>query len=486
MSTSWQTDVTPAPAILVLPPAAVSLDEAHAAIELWEHYSGKRLDPAQRLVVEVMMAQTAEGRWAASTTGREMPRQNGKGDEVEVVELWGLVQRGEAILHTIHDAVLLATQTQERMLAVLEGHADLRRRVKRRWMGTGQQMIELHNGGVVWYRTRTGGGGRGVDQINRLVVDEAQHATSEQLAAMSPTLFASTDPQMNVLGTSALAGKSDWWWSVRKRAISGDPGSFGYVGHTAERVSLNADGQVVQERPDIEDRSVWLSANPAVHAGRGGGLAFLEEQFQRLGPDRFSEEHLGVWSACPQAGSVGPIDLHQWNSLAQVSQIDRARSWALAVSSDREWAALGIAGVRSDGRFHVEFLAHQRGTGWVLDRVEEAFMARRIPIRVCTQGSESGYIDRLRDRGVEVVEVSSSDYARATGSFIQAANDGELVHLGQPTLTRALERAAEHKTAAGVSSWVEGTGEITPLKAVTVALGGVSAPAKQPLFVGVS
>ena len=66
-----------------------------------------------------------------------------QGDEIEVVEVWGLVQRGEAILHTVHDAVLLASQTQQRMLNVLEGHADLRRLVKRKWQGTGQQMIEM-------------------------------------------------------------------------------------------------------------------------------------------------------------------------------------------------------------------------------------------------------------------------------------------------------------------------------------------------------
>src|SRR5690606_25396502 len=140
----------------------------HAAIELWEHYSRKTLDPVQRLTVEVMMATTTDDRWAAATTGREMPRQNGKGDELEVVELWGLTQRGEAILHTVHDAVLLASQAQQRMLSVLD-HADLRRLVKRKWQGTGQQMIEMRNGGVIWYRTRTGGGGRGVDDVDRLM-----------------------------------------------------------------------------------------------------------------------------------------------------------------------------------------------------------------------------------------------------------------------------------------------------------------------------
>ena len=142
-----------------------------------------------------------------------MSRQNGKGDEIEVVELWGLVQRAEAILHTVHDAVLLASQTQQRMLSVLEGHADLRRLVKRKWQGTGQQMIEMRNGGTIWYRTRTGGGGRGVDDVDRLVVDEAQHATEEHLAAVSPTLLANSNPQMNAMGTAGLARSSAWWWT---------------------------------------------------------------------------------------------------------------------------------------------------------------------------------------------------------------------------------------------------------------------------------
>ena len=49
---NWLLDATPSPALLVLPPAAASLDEAEAAIELWEYYSGKTADPTQRLVVQ--------------------------------------------------------------------------------------------------------------------------------------------------------------------------------------------------------------------------------------------------------------------------------------------------------------------------------------------------------------------------------------------------------------------------------------------------
>ena len=96
MSMSWQ-HVDPTPAILVRPPAAVSLDDAHEAIGLWEFYTGKVADDSQRLAVEIMMAKRTGGAWAARSTGREMPRQNGKGDELEIVELFGLVERGDGI-----------------------------------------------------------------------------------------------------------------------------------------------------------------------------------------------------------------------------------------------------------------------------------------------------------------------------------------------------------------------------------------------------
>ena len=304
MSISWQLDAEPRPAILVLPPGAASLDEAEAAIELWEHYRRRKLDPTQRLAVQVMMAQDSAGMWAARTTGREMPRQNGKGDEIEVVELWGLVQRAEAILHTVHDAVLLATQTQQRMLAALD-HKDLRSKVRRVWTGTGQQMIEMANGGTIWYRTRTNGGARGVDDVSRLVVDESQHATSEHMEAVSPTLLANADPQLNACGTAALGARSEWWWMMRCRALSAAPGAFGYVGHTAERVSLDEAGRPVQLPVDVEDRGLWRSANPAVAAGRGSGMEFLEEQFKRLGPEGFAREHLCVWDPMPSSERAG-------------------------------------------------------------------------------------------------------------------------------------------------------------------------------------
>lgn len=476
----------------MLPPAAESLDEAHAAIEFWEHYSRKTLDPVQRLTVEVMMAQTAGGRWAAATTGREEARQNGKGDEVEVVESWGLVQRAEAILHTVHDAVLLATQTQDRMLAVLESHADLRRKKLREWRGTGQQMIEMRNGGIIWYRTRTGGGGRGVDYISRLVVDEAQHAKDEHLSAITPTLFAHPNPQMNVLGTAGLEGVSAWWWSQRIRALSDDPGDFGYVGHTAEDVRVDA-GSVVQLPVDAGDRELWRMVNPAIHAGRGQGMRFLEEQFRRLGPASFAREHLCVWDPPPLQDDQRAIPLERWNQLTdEVTDPPDNDTVRLALDAppDRRSATFAVAGKRDDGLLYVGIREHLPPTDGKGPSLKDRVIAQAL---YYTQGHRTSLIlppgspaqrawrADLVAAGVPLDEMSPAEYAEACGRMIDAVTEGSLRHRGNPDLNAAVAGLAS-RPSGDVETWSRrnSSSNIAPFVAATCALVRVPNVAVEP------
>lgn len=484
MSISWQSGGT-RPALLVVPPDAASLDEADAAVELWEHYSGKTADPSQRLAVQVMMAQRSDGRWAASTTGREMPRQNGKGDELEIVELWGLVQRGEAIAHTLHDAVMLATQSQQRLLAVLEGHGDLRRKIARTWRGTGQQMIEMRNGGIIWYRTRTGSGLRGIDGVDRVVVDEAQHATEDHIAAISPVLLANANGQLNAAGTAGLPGESKWWWEMRKRALSPDPGPFGYVGHTAEVVSLDDAGNVVQSIVDVEDRALWLAANPATAAGRGQGMEFLEEQFRRLGPTKFGQEHLCVWASPPGEVSGSPFDAEAWAELEGVEG-ERPSPVALAVElgEDRKWAHIGLAGRRADGAAQLEIVQSGRGTGWVADRVRELQRVWRPTATVVWRsGPAGGLVPLLEGAGCKVQLATNADYQRACGLFVDAFDEGRVAHAGQRQVAVALG-AARKKWTRDRSGFVlvgsDDSVDIAPLRALVLALAALErAPKKK-------
>lgn len=460
----------------MLPDAAASLDEAEAAIELWEYYSGKTLLPDQRLAVCVMMAQDAVGRWASSTTGREKPRQQGKGDEVEVVELWGLVQRAERILHTVHKLVPLASQTQQRLLAVIEGHKDLRRLMARKTEGVGQQLIEMRNGGTIWYAARTDGGGRGLDDISRLVIDEAQEATVEQVAASSGTMQACEDPQMNVLGTAGLRGKSAWWWQIRARALGADPGRFGYIGHTAERVEMGDDGVIVQHAVDPTDRALWRAVNPASAAGLGRGMEGLEEQFLILGPDRFAEEHLCVWAPPPEEVSAGdkPITEPAWTAaLAPSSKIHGKVVFGVDTGFDLERASIGVTGRRSDGLAQVELVEVGAGIGWVGERFAELLGDHDVAATaVDASGPAKALVPTLERvceaAGVPLVKLAAGTYAAGCKSFVAAVAERNVKHLGDQLLTDVALAATKRRMGDGWV-WERRNSDVSPLAAVTVA-----------------
>lgn len=468
--TNWQPVASPKPALIVRPRGAVSLDEAHLAIDLWEFYSHKTLDPGQRAAVELAMAEV-RGRWAARTTALAEPRQNGKGDVCEVVESWGLLQRAEAIVHTAHE-VPTATSAHARM-ADFMAHPELRRKVRHVRYANGAQSVEMNNGGVIVYRTRTAGGGRGLDDISRLVVDEAQHAQLEQLASTTPILAANPNPQVNFYGTSGIAGRSDWWWTLRKRALMGDRDGFGYLEFSAERVELNRDGRVISVPPVPDDKAAWKRANQGLGTRIEEG--FLSEQLRILGPELFSREHLGVWDPFTgDEGGVVPFDLWQ-TELDVTSTVVGQLSYGLAVDENGATAAVASAGRRADGRLHVDTVRHERGTGWVVEHLKDLHRRRKVPIRVNPSGPEGAFVKPLELAKVEVEEVGGTDYAQSCGTFLEAVKNDQLRHIGQDGLTRAVSVADRRDVGPeGAWVWARSGYDITPLIAATLALSGVA------------
>jgi hypothetical protein len=461
----------PAPALAVHPPDAASLDEAHSAIELWEHYSGKTLDSAERLAVELMMAEDGAGRWAARTTGRCEPRQNGKGDEVEVVEAWGLIQRGEWIVHTAHE-IPTAKSAHRRLVGFLEGHKDLRRLVKQVRYANGDQSIEMTNGGIVVYRTRTAGGGRGLDDISRIVVDEAQHAQPEQLASSTPILAANPNPQINFVGTGGIERVSDWWWSIRLRALRGGADQFAYLEHSAEKVELNSDGHVLSTPPEVENREFWYLANPAL--GDRIEEEFLIEQLEILGPDLFAREHLCVWDPYPNAEG-GFLPYEEWKKLT-IEAPESMSSVCYGLSVNGDHATVASAGRLPSGDLYVDVITSAAGTDWIIDDVVERYGRKRKAVRVNPSAPEGAFTRPLREAGVEVIEVTARAYQNACGEILDTMKNGTIRHLGQAELNRAVRSVQRREVGKeGAWVWADSPVDLTPLKAATLALSGVTA-----------
>jgi hypothetical protein len=483
--TNWQKS-DPRPSLLVHPPGDVNLGYAHEAIEQWERYSRKTLDSAQRLAVELMMAVGPDGRWAARTTARSEPRQNGKGDELEVVEAWALTRGSEWIVHTAHE-IPTAKSAHRRLVDHLESHRDLRRLVRQVRYANGDQSIETTTGGIVVYRTRTAGGGRGLDDISRLIVDEAQYAQSEQLAAAMPILAANPNSQTNFTGSAGITDRSDLWWSLRKRGLRGaageDAGEFSYLEHSAERVGLSRDGRVISETPDIEDLSEWRKANPAL--GHRIEEAFLAEELRTLGPALFAREHLNVWDPYP-GDDVGFLPFDQWLDL-EIDKPEGQRSlcFGLAVAPNGASAAVGSASRLPSGDLYLDYIWERPGTDWLISQLVEHYGRHRKPYRVNPDAPEGAFIRPLTEAGIEVVKVTAREYKQACGEVLDTIKNGTIRHLGQSALNRAV-RSVQRRDIGKDGGWVwaePSSGvDVTVLKAATLALTGVTAKRPPRIF----
>ena len=304
---------------------------------------------------------------------------------------------------------------------------------------------------------------------------------------MTPTLFANDNPQMNVIGTAGLEGRSAWWWNIRKRALSSDPGAFGYVGHTAERLSLDGNGHVVSDVPDLSDRDVWRSVNPALRAGRGRGIEFLEEQFRNIGPHRFAEEHLCVWAPEPDVQGEGPIPLVRWSELVDGdSMVAGGDVWlALDAPPDRMSATFAIAGKRDDSLLHADVRRHVPPVD--MSRLVE--LARILtleahpghPLLIPAGSPALAWRAELEAAGVPLEVMQPAEVAAAFGYLGSQVREGTFRHRGIPEMSNAVAGLAVKSSGdVDVPARRNSSANIAPIVAAMCALYRVPTQAEKP------
>ncbi len=211
---------------------------------------GVLLDDWQCDIVRGLLRE-ADGGWSCSQAGLVVARQSGKGQILVAVELFGLFELGEQILHTAH-AVKTSSDAFRRLWAVIQSHADLASRVRRHSQMIGAEYVELDTGARIAFTTRSASAGRGLS-IDRLVVDEAEDLPAPEVGALAPTTFSRPRAQSLYFGTApgpmhdseafatmrssahdGLNPRLAWWewcaqWGARHRrprvVAAGEPGS---------------------------------------------------------------------------------------------------------------------------------------------------------------------------------------------------------------------------------------------------------------------
>jgi len=445
------------------------------AVELAEQV-GLKPDVWQRDAVMDILAEDDAGRWAAFEAGLIVARQNGKGAVLEIVDLADLFlfsagTRDFLAIHTAHE-FKTAQEAFRRVLHWVENNDWLRKKVGRVRTSHGEEGIELLSGARLRFLARSGGSGRGFS-CDRLTYDEAYDLPDETVAASLPTMSARANPQViytssaptgsvksNVLRRVMARGRCE---PEEKNGPPRDPDpNLCYIEYSADA------------KADLDDEAEWVRANPGTESGRIQ-VEFIRKERAAMSEVAFARERLGILDE-NQGATV--IDLDVWDRQGDElsSPLDPV-GFAIDVSPDSAWSSVAVCGRRADQKLHVEVVDRRRGTGWVVDRIEE-LVASWSPVSVTLDaiGPAGALLPAFAERGISVEVVSMTQYGQACALFKNAVDDGQLFHKKQTGLTAALEAGRKRPLGeAGLWGWHRrDTTDITPLVASTLAVFGFS------------
>jgi hypothetical protein len=474
----------PVPAFWSLPAHATGSAGAEAA-QLADGL-GLELQPVQRFLLELALAERADHRWAAFENCTVMPRQLGKTTVLQLAAMHDLFVRGVGrVVWTAHlrKTTLDTFGQMERWVA---GNDWLSRRVLKVSHASGEESIALKSGARIDFMARTSGGGRGLDG-DVVVLDEALELVPSMMGALIPILTTKANAQVRY-GSSAGILKSDVLRAIRDRGRAGGDPSLAYAewcaptgGCAVERCThqLDTAGCV------LDDEGRWWSANPT----RRVSVDYLRSERRALPPAQFAVERMGWWDDPPSAGAGV---LPGWSELVDVAAKPTRPVFGVDVGEDR-LVSIGCAWVRPDSA--VQVMASQGATvdvglstAQAVERLAE--LSARWGGTVMLGGPAAGLEDDLRAAGVRVAMVTSAEFATACGQIADRVADVTLRHGNQAALNAAVQGARWRPVGtAGERAWqLKDSPGIGPLSAVTRAVAGLrrAAPSSGPVAITTS
>jgi len=332
----------------------------------------------------------------------------------------------------------------------------------------GEQQVSFVNGSMIMFGARSQGFGRGFDEIDVEVFDEAQILDTKALEDM----IAATNQARNEHGALLFfmgtpprpSDPSEAFETRRAKALEGKASN-------AVWLEIGAD-----PKSDPDDRAQWPLMNPSFPTRTP--VESMERLRENLGDDdSWNREGRGIWDA---VDSSRVIDELSWTRAADPASmaIDRL-TLAIDVPPGRGVASVALAGLRPDGRWHVELDDERKGVEWVIPWVKARAEKNRLHAVVADE--ISGLVEKRRDRhylvgsDIEVTLAASEgrDMAIACAKFYDAVVDGSLRHTDQTQMNVALS-VARKRPLQGGWAWnrKDAASDITPVVAATLALWG--------------
>lgn len=431
---------------------------------------GVRFRPWQVPVGKLILAKRADGKYAATVggTGLSIPRQVGKTFLVgAIIFALCLLRPNLTVIWTAH-----RLRTAEETFKKMRGFARRKKiapHILRTVLGSGEGAIEFRNGSRILFGARERGFGRGFDEVDVLIFDEAQILTDNALDDMVPATNQSrqdTGALQLYMGTPPKPeNPSEVFTRMRSEALSGEDDDTAWV-------EMGADpGYTPTPAPrplSDEDLRQIAKANPSFPDDTP--LEAIMRMRKKLGPESFVREGMGVWDE-EDSDRVLP----NWGSLkvSRTSQIVGAVAIGVDVSPDRRFASVAVAGVTDVGRMQVEVVASGAGLGWVPSVLTELVLANDpVALVIDRASAAAAFQTTLEAEGIEPTMTTTAELGQACGGFYDDAEAGLLAHLDDPALNAAVAAADTRKLGDAWAWNRRGKAQITPLVAATLARYG--------------
>jgi hypothetical protein len=350
--------------------------------------------------------------------------------------------------------------------------------------GSGKEAIEFRNGSVIYFGARSQGFGRGFDEVDVEVFDEAQILDAKALEDMVAATNQSRHPHGALLfymGTPPRpTDPGEEFEDRRRKALVAKSDAHGVVeSGEAVYIECSADPKTGHKGgPSLDSIEQLRKANPSYpHRTPLASVKRLRANLKS--DDSWRREGLGIWDDMGARDQVISPEAVA-TCLDVKSKITSVPIFALDVSPAHSWAAIAVAGMRKDLMPHIEITSskgvvdHQPGTDWVVPRMVQ--LSKRWPgmkVAIASGSAAESLVPALLAAGVELIFVKGNDVAAACGLFFDLFTTKGLRHLGQLALTGAL-LTARKAVEDGEGAWRWGrkrsSADITPLYAATLAL----------------
>ena len=425
-----------------------------------------------------VLSKRKDGKYAATVGGivLSIPRQVGKTFFVlALLVIMCILFPGLRVLWTAHHG-----RTATNSFRTLQGLCRRKRiagLVESIRVANGEQEVTFKNGSMIMFGAREQGFGRGFDEIDVEVFDEAQILTEKALEDMVAATNQARHPHGALLfymGTPPRPSDPGEAFALKRtRALAGRSDDMVYLECSAEPDA------------DPDDRGQWAVANFSFPTRTP--LESMLRLRENLGNDEsWLREGLGIWEA---AGSRQVIDGDTWRLQADPASMAIERlTLGVDVAPDRSMAAVSLAGQRFDERWHIELDEHRKGVDWVPAWLEAR--CERNQLHAVVLDELGGLVEKRNGRPfvvgtnvkVTLAAAEGRDMAIACARFFDGVMDGTVVHTDQPQVNVALSQATKRTLGAGWA-WNRrtATSDITPITSATLALWGAqSSTVKKP------